>query len=353
MDRNNILSKFWILAVVLSGCQKLEESLSLLKDPSPASSPGLQSSPSPSPNSTPRPTATPTPSPSPTPTPRPTATPVPTPSPTTSPPVSNNYDVELIVIWGESNAAGCANTLNTASINERGPRLKVKMLNNDPYGIDYPAFTFQTLDIDNNDNIKNGRLAGNNNIDNYAGVNSENHSFEIGLANQVDAGKFQKPVYLVKAAKSGGYISDYLNGPWKDKLQQRMDAAVAELKKSGKTYRITVWGSIGLNDYATGGPMGTGVIGGTVYVSRMQSFFSWFRGRYGSDTRFILTKFFDYGTYVHPYNVHIQTLDDADPGVYSIITKGATFMDEDVHWDYAGLKLIAERFVQTMQSFQR
>ena len=56
----------------------------------------------------------------------------------------------------------------------------------------------------------------------------------------------------------------------------------------------------------------------------------------------------------HPYNATIDAIGNADPNTYIIPTQGATYNPNErfVHFDYAGMKLIASRMVNAMRSNQ-
>ena len=235
--------------------------------------------------------------------------------------------VNLVVIQGESNAAGLAYN-SQASTAELAPRTNVKIINNN-------TLQFETLQLGVNNNI----------LENV--VDQSTHGLENGLANAVDAGQLTKPTYLVKAGGSGSWISEWLsNGTSRNpgqygwsQLVARMDAAVNYLKSKGIPYTITVWQSIGINDYNAGTTNAT-------YQSRMIQFRTDFRNRYGQNIPFLTTHFFS----GHPYNPVIDAIAASDPlGICSAIdVSGTTYRDPNVHWDYNGFKVIASRMVALM-----
>ena len=235
--------------------------------------------------------------------------------------------VNLVVIQGESNAAGLAYN-SQASTAELAPRTNVKIINNN-------TLQFETLQLGVNNNI----------LENV--VDQSTHGLENGLANAVDAGQLTKPTYLVKAGGSGSWISEWLsNGTSRNpgqygwsQLVARMDAAVNYLKSKGIPYTITVWQSIGINDYNAGTTNAT-------YQSRMIQFRTDFRNRYGQNIPCLTTHFFS----GHPYNPVIDAIAASDPlGICSAIdVSGTTYRDPNVHWDYNGFKVIASRMVALM-----
>jgi len=240
---------------------------------------------------------------------------------------SGKDTVNLIVIQGESNAAGMA--LNTqATSAELSARANVYILNNN-------NLQFQNLQIGVNNNI----------LQNLG--DQTTHGLELGLANAIDAGKLSKPTYLVKAAGSGSTIYEWLsngtsngNYGW-NSMVNRMDAAINYLKNQGIPYKITVWQSIGINDYNAG-------TSATTYRARIEQFRNEFRARYGQSIAFLMTHFVTN----HPYNTVIDQIAANDPQKTSaaIDVTGATFRDQNIHWDYAGLKIIAGRMVDKMAS---
>jgi hypothetical protein len=243
--------------------------------------------------------------------------------------------VNLIVMMGESNASGIApNTSATAR--ERAPRASVKILNN-------ANFRFEDLDLDQN-----------NNIDNATPWN-ESHSWEIGLADAVEAGLLPNPTYMVKAAASGTRIDQWLQnggGTWWDNMRNKMDQAIAQLRAQNRPYKITVWYSLGLNDAVQGTPA-------AVWRSRIEQFFRDFRAVYGADIQFYMTRFHEYADAPgdglgHPYNPTIDAIGAADPLTFVVPTQGASYNPGErfVHFDYLGQKLIASRMVSAMRSNQ-
>ena len=185
-------------------------------------------------------------------------------------PDAQGSEVNLIVMMGESNASGIAPN-SAATPRERAPRPSVKILNNS-------NLTFENLDLDQN-----------NNIDNATPWN-QSHSWEIGLADAVEAGLLPNPTYMVKAAASGTRIDQWLmngGGTWWENMRNKMDAAVALLRAQNRPYKITVWYSLGLNDAVQGTPA-------AVYRTRIEQFFRDFRAVYGSNIQIYMTRFHEY-----------------------------------------------------------
>ncbi len=237
--------------------------------------------------------------------------------------------VWLIVFNGESNAAGIAPN-SSATAAEREPRPAVQILNN-------YELVFQALDLDQN-----------NNIDNATPWN-ESHSWEIGLADAVEAERLPNPSYLVKAAASGTRIDQWLpdgGGTWWANMTNKLDTATTLLNTAGLSYRIAVWYSLGLNDALAGTPP-------LQWKADVESYFAAFRARYGADIRIYMTRFHEYAETPgdglgHPYNPTIDAIAAEDPLTEVVPTQGASYLDPYVHWDYAGMKVIADRIVTMM-----
>jgi hypothetical protein len=239
-----------------------------------------------------------------------------------------NDTTNLVVIFGESNASGMA-PISDATALEQGPRTNTKILNNN-------SLVFETMQLGVNNNIQQN-------------VGTGTHGFENGLANAVDAGQLTQPTYLVKLGSAGALISQWLNGGTPQNSQMgwgvlltRMNAAINYLNSHNIPYKITVWESIGLNDYNAGTSNAT-------FTSQMVQFRTDFRNRYGQNIPFLTTLFFA----THPYDPVIQAISDGDPLHISAAiftddaTRGTTGVDAG-HWDYNGCKLIASRMVADM-----
>ncbi|MEO6489098.1 MAG: right-handed parallel beta-helix repeat-containing protein [Ferruginibacter sp.] len=242
--------------------------------------------------------------------------------------------VELIIILGENNAGGRA--LNSAALTtELAARPSVQILNN-------ITLTFQSIDIGYNNNL------GQNN-----GATTSEHGLELGLTNQKEAGNLSNDVFVVKCGKNGGKIEEFIagnsSGYWEESMT-RIDAAIAYLDGLGQEYRITVWQSIGLNDWVEydGNPNYP-----QQWKNDMNTFRSQFRSRYGSNIPFIITKFNQtVSGFPSSWNTAIQQLSDEDiPLGRAIDVSGAAFNTGDPsNWSYDGLKTIAARMVTSMNT---
>ena len=237
-----------------------------------------------------------------------------------------NDSVELIVIWGESNADGYGENA-LASAPEKNVRTVEKIYN------------------PNTNQFESMQLGVNNNLGGASPDPTNQHSFELAIANMADSGRFgPTPVYVVKMGAGGSYIAQWLPGSTRGLFEEqvpRLDSAMAQLTRSGKKFRVTVWQTIGLNDRFN---QGTTV---DSFLNRLSRFRSALRTRIGrSNTPFIMTQFFQ----GYEWNTNFQAIRQTDPLVSAVPTEGAVFVPgmENVHWGYEGFKFITRRMIDSM-----
>lgn len=249
--------------------------------------------------------------------------------------------VNLIFIQGESNASGQACNSDVSVPAELTARAQAKIWNNS-------TNVFQTMQIGVNNDINENNPGG-------------KHSMELALGNAAVAGQLSSTVYIVKAGYPGARIGEWLNGGsvccghngfgtligW-SVVTQRMDAAIAALNAAGVTYQITVWQSIGINDFNDG-------LASATFQTRMQQFENDFRSRYGANIAFIRPDFFS----GHPYNTVFTNMASADPqgvdkaivtddliGTVNRTVDGCQASSQNgAHWTYTGFKLFTPRMV--------
>lgn len=242
----------------------------------------------------------------------------------------SSSSTDLIIFFGESNASGQAPNTSATAL-ERLARPSVKILNNFNGQI-------EDLDIDQNNNID---VCG----------QPTTHGMEIGLADAVEAGRFNNPAYLLKVACAGTRIDQWLNGtgnPSWNEMVRKVDLMKAQMSARGiNNPNIVVWMSIGLNDAVQGTPADS-------FAARINRFKSAFRTKYGATIQFHMTQFHRYrpdlgetapSAFGHPYVATIDALDAADPLLFAIETTTAGWIpgEEAVHWSYTGFKVIADR----------
>jgi ribosomal protein L14 len=236
--------------------------------------------------------------------------------------------LNLIVIQGESNAAGNANN-SSANAAELAPRPGVQILN-------HVTSKFENLQI-----------GVNNEQDTY--FDNTHHGLELALADEIDSGHLKNPTYLCKIGISGSYVEEWLPNNttpyqlWNGWIGY-LDAAVAQMKTLGKPFRIIFWQSLGLNDrYGQGTDPAT-------FVSKMATIRANFRSRYGGNYPFLSTDFNNPPAQTFDWTTLWTQMAASDPMFFSIPVTGATYVDAGVHFDYAGFKLIAHNMVNVMNS---
>lgn len=232
--------------------------------------------------------------------------------------------VPLIIITGESNAAGYA--LNSdAAAGELAVRSGVQILNN-------TGLVFEDLDVGTNANIG-------------MGLDNTTHGLEIGIANAQTAGRFGfTPIYLVKSGQSGSTIASWDVGQsnWTTFLS-RVDAATALLINAGTRYTPVVFYSQGINDSVASVAVAT-------WKAATIAHFAKIRTLLGSTTRIIVTKLpvgAGGATTIPDYNTAIDEIDASDPYTVSIAVSDLDLRDS-AHWSYVGLKIMAERIIDEM-----
>lgn len=241
----------------------------------------------------------------------PSASPSPSPSPA---PI--NY-VSLVIFTGESNSGGYAQNAS-ATVDELASRPNVQIFDNT--NLD----SFDALDI------------GTNNLLGHSGLSNGNeHGFELGLANSVDAGRWDvTPVYLVKTGQGGSTISQWGQlGTYFQTFITRVTTAIEMLENDGYVVQPYVWYSHGINDAIAGTPVATWKAAAIDWFSRIRDVLG--------PVPIIMTKLMSplYDT----YNTAIYEI-CADPNnfAYWVETSDAPLRDTN-HWNYAGMKIISSR----------
>jgi len=228
-------------------------------------------------------------------------------------------EVLLFFLNGESNSVGYSFNSEAPS-GELGLRSNVQILNN-------TSLVFEQLNI------------GVNNDSEIGGT----HGWELGIANQMSAGGIGSftQVYIVKTGKGGTRIADWnVGGTWYTRMQTRMTAALNAIAAMGKTPKIICLYSQGINDVPTN----------TVPVWKADTIahFSNIRGLYGASMPILMTKFLSPHAV---FNTAMDEIDSADPNTVAIDATGTTKNPDGAHWDYAGSKLLASRFITETLNF--
>lgn len=232
-------------------------------------------------------------------------------------------EVWLFVFIGESNSGGRANNADLTS-GEKASRSGVQIWHN-------TSNVFQSLDIETNNLISHTGLTDN-----------AYHGWENGLATKVEDNTLPNPVYLVKCGQGGSLISEWDTGDsYYTTMTSRINAAQSAITGLGKTYRMIVWYSLGINNLLASTNEAT-------WKAAVQSFFSNFRAAYGSDIRIIMTEFMTGNTI---YNDSIQDIAAADVYTKSIPTDGIYALEDANHWNASGMKDMAAALVNETLNF--
>jgi hypothetical protein len=224
----------------------------------------------------------------------------------------------LLIVTGESNAAGYALNSSGPTAGELAARSSVQILNN-------TSLLREDLDVGTNANI--GQL-----------LDNTTHGIEIGFANTVEAGRYAlTSAELVKTGASGSLISQWASGSayWTTAVE-RVEAHIALLDAAGIAYKPEVLISIGINDASAGTSNATFKAGLIDLIARWRTLL-------GASTRVLLTKF--QGPNMTPragINTVIDEIVAADANTYAVDTTDLTVRDT-AHWDAQGFRVLAER----------
>jgi hypothetical protein len=236
----------------------------------------------------------------------------------------------LVIISGESNAGGEAENSDATSP-ELAPRTNVKIINS-------YTLLFETLDI------------GTNNILDHQDIDdaptSQWHGWELQIANRKDAGTAFGigTLHMVKTGQGSSTIAQWNDGgTYYTKFKDRVDAAVDILEGQGKTLQLYLIWSQGLNDMVAGTSVAT-------WKAATIAHFEKIRLRYGS-VRIIMTQFNDI-TGTSAFNTAIAEICAELDDCHYVSTAGAPVkhpVDNPYHWNYSGMKQIADDIVDKIK----
>lgn len=243
---------------------------------------------------------------------------------------SSTTQKTLIIFTGESNSGGDAPN-SSATSGELAPRSEVQIWHN--YNNN-----FTNLDIGTNN------LLGHKDLDPEKATVS--HGWELQLANRVSDGDLPNPVYLVKTGQGSTRIAHWAEGatystvnPWA-KFQARVDSAITYLTATyGQAPRLFIFYSQGINDMNAATATATWKAATKAHLQKI-------RAKYGSTVPIFMTKIYISG--YTTYNTAIDEIAAEEPYTYAVSTSGATSGSNIVHWDYAGMKLVANNLINTM-----
>lgn len=234
--------------------------------------------------------------------------------------------VALIMFAGESNSGGLGvNAL--ASAGELAAQQYVRIFNP-------TTRTLQQLDIGTNNLIGHSSFPEN-----------ATHGWELELANQAFA-RFADTVILVKCGQGGSTISQWVKGTtpmYYDTAISRINKTISLLKAEGKQVDMYLWWSQGINDAEAS-------VSAATWATNTKKVFANFRRDLGSFP-IIMTRLIGSG---NNYDATLTgTLKNRDDGIFHIYTPQSSVGDSllDVkHWNYLGLKAVANRFLNVMDT---
>jgi hypothetical protein len=226
----------------------------------------------------------------------------------------------LIIFSGESNSGGFAPN-SQAPVSELGLRPNVRILNNS-------FLKFEPLDIGVNSLIDHAGLSG---------VYSNIHGFELGLANEADAGKLGRdPIYLVKTGQGGSTIQSWgVGDTYYTKFLARTRAARAVFTAAKTTVLPILWYTQGIND----------AFYNSITVSEWKTLTLAHFAKIRQEIPDLIILFAEITPKWGVYNQAIAEVVAATSNCYLIKNTNATVLPDLNHWDYFGAKLIASRFV--------
>lgn len=235
------------------------------------------------------------------------------------------YQNILIETLGESNTGGQA--LNTElTSGELAIRSSVQILNN-------TNLLFESLDIGTNNALGHTGLATN-----------IYHSWENGLAHQVEDGLMHNPTYLTKNGQGGSLISQWNEGgAYYTTFVTRTDTAIKMVTalNGGTTPRIFIWFSLGINDALNGTSAATFKTGVTDLFNRI-------RTRWPSNNIvFLVTQL---PTAYNSLNTPLTQIASELTAVHITPTSDLTLYMDGRHWTSASQRTIADRNIATMKA---
>ncbi|MFZ4397158.1 MAG: sialate O-acetylesterase [Kiritimatiellia bacterium] len=230
----------------------------------------------------------------------------------------------IFVFTGESNSGGIGRNAE-ATPAELAARPSVQIMN-----LTNGLFTFEPL------------LLGQNNLRDHAGLEGYYagcHGLELGLANAVEAGSFagRKQVYLVKTGQGGSKIEqwtpDHQSGYWK-KFDQRLSAARRQVPTNAQW---VVWFSLGINDAIANTPMTSWKQDTLAHLKRIKKELP--------GAPIVMTQFQSMKRY-SATDKALAEIAAEEPGIFVVDSTGAGMETDQNHWNYAGLKTVAQRMVE-------
>lgn len=247
-------------------------------------------------------------------------------------PVIQSY---LIVFAGESNSGGIAPN-SAATTAEKAERSQVVIYNNG-------TSAFENLHVGVNNNIGHTGL--------QAYVNT-GHGWELELANSVDSGDLQNPVYLVKTGQGGSLIADWAASGsgsstvgtglsyWQT-FMNRVDSAKMLLTtiNGGVDPAIYIFYEHGGNDALYSTNAATFKAATIAHIAKI-------RVRYGNVPFFMTLQ----PPSISALNTTLTEIAAEVADCFVIPETGCTTLADTYHWDYLSMKIMADRLIASLKT---
>lgn len=223
----------------------------------------------------------------------------------------------LIIMMGESNALGKGlNSAATAA--ELLPRPSVKIYNT-------TTRLFENLSIARNSG--SGAING----------DSLTQGIELELANQVEAGKWgASELYVVKTGQGGATAALWVSsGAYFSFMRDAVLRAMHLIRSMGKIPVPFIFYSQGINDQVLG-------VSGSAWQAATQVILQNTWDVLDGTCPVVMTQFNQAG--FGAYNSNIAAIATIYPQVYAMSTTGFAIAPDGIHWNYDGLKHVANSF---------
>jgi len=183
-----------------------------------------------------------------------------------------------------------------------------------------------------------------------------NMGWEVGIANDVDAGTFNsgQTTYILKIGRGSSFISEFASG-YTDanginvravKFQKIVDC-ITEMNRLGLSVNPFILFSMGINDQVIATPAATWETDTGNYMTALKNQVNSQVLSITGQTVNVPALYSKLTPTFNAYDANIQTL--AGAGLY-FETSDLTFRDT-AHLDYAGLKVLATRFLTKVQTY--
>jgi len=222
----------------------------------------------------------------------------------------------LFISFGESNSGGYAENMD-ATLVELQPRMELQFWN-------VRTTLFEPLEVGVNNNLDHFRLE------------PKTHGWELGLANQVEAGKFGlRLIYFVQTGQGGSVVSQWsVDGLYWPKFLDRTRKAREAIKPDPD---IVVWVTLGINDAIAGTPP-------KYYESAMIEILQRLQSELPRAT-ICIAKLPPLNENYNEYSRRVDSISQQLENVTAVEVNGLDMRDDN-HWSYEGMKALSTRMIE-------